>query len=75
MGILQTHAAAIFLVIVFILRRFRHSTLIYVCVFALIHFQEPFQIKNAQCTSVDGRPKHIEMCAFSSENALVWMRP
>ena len=33
------------------------------------------QIENAQHMSVEGRPKHTEMCAFSSENALVWMRP
>ena len=46
MGIPQTHAPAIFLIIVFILRRFRQSTLIrYVCVFVLIHFQEPFKSK------------------------------
>ena len=25
--------------------------------------------------SVDGRPKHIEMYAFSNENALVWTGP
>ena len=29
--------------------------------------------ENAQRISVDGRPKRIEMYAFSMENALVWM--
>ena len=45
MRMLQTHAPAIFLVIVFILMRIRPSTQIrYECVFVLIHFQERFQI-------------------------------
>ena len=41
----QAHAPAIISVIVFILMRFRPSSLIqYVCVFVLIHFRERFQI-------------------------------
>ena len=45
MRMLQKNAPALFLVIVFILMRFRPSTLIqYVCVFVLIHLQERFQI-------------------------------
>ena len=63
---LQTHVPAIFPVIAFILTRFRPSTLVliqYVCVFILIRFQ------NAQCISVDRRPKRIEMYAFSNENS------
>ena len=47
MRMLQTHAPAIFFVIVFILMRIRPSTQIrsrYECVFVLIHFQERFQI-------------------------------
>ena len=47
MRMLQTHAPAIFLVIVFILMRIRPSTQIrsrYEGVFILIHFQERFQI-------------------------------
>ena len=28
--------------------------------------------ENAQRISVDGRPKRMEMCAFSNENAIVW---
>ena len=77
MGILQTHASAIFLVIVFILMRFRQSTLIRcVCVgFRFDPLSRALQIENAQRMSVDGRPKRIEMCAFSSESALVWMGP
>ena len=31
--------------------------------------------ENAQRISVDRRPKHIEMYAFSKENELVWTRP
>ena len=31
--------------------------------------------ENAQCFSVDRRPKRIEMYAFSNENALVWTGP
>ena len=30
--------------------------------------------ENAQRISVDGRPKRIEMYAFSQENAIVWTR-
>ncbi len=61
--------------------RFRVSTLIrYVCVFICIHFQQRFQIDAFSVNtlsvferiSVDGRPKRIEMYAFSNENALVW---
>ena len=49
MRMLQTHAPAIFSVIVFILMRFRPfrlpSTLIrYVCIFVVIHCEERFQI-------------------------------
>ena len=42
MRMLQTHASAIFSVVVFILMRF--GLIRYVCVFVLIHFQERFQI-------------------------------
>ena len=42
MRMLQTHASAIFSVVVFILMRFR--LIRYVCVFVLIHFQERLQI-------------------------------
>ena len=68
MGILQTHASAIFLVIVFILMRFRQSTLTQcVCVgFRFDPLSRALQIENAQRMSVDGRPKRIEMCAFQS---------
>ena len=68
-------------VIVFKSIRFRMSTLIrYVCVFICIHFQQRFQIDAFSVNtlsvferiSVDGRPKRIEMYAFSNENALVW---
>ena len=48
-----------------------HSTLItmtklirYVCVFVLIHLRCVFN-ENTQRISVDGRPKRIEMYAFS----------
>ena len=59
MRMLQTYAPVIFSVIVFILMRFRPSTLMrYVCVFD----------ENAQCITVDGRPKRIEMYAISNEN-------
>ena len=45
MSMLQTYASVVFSVVVFILMRFRPSTLIrYVCVFVLIHFQERLQI-------------------------------
>ncbi len=66
-------------VIVFKTIRFRVSTLIrYVCVFICIHFQQRFQIDAFSVNtlsvferiSVDGRPKRIEMYAFSNENAL-----
>ncbi len=68
-------------VIVFKSIRFRVSTLIrYACVFICIHFQQRFQIDAFSVNtlsvferiSVDGRPKRIEMYAFSIENALVW---
>ena len=71
-------------VIVFKSIRFRVSTLIrYVCVFICIHFQQRFQIDAFSVNtlsvferiSVDGRPKRIEMYAFSNENALVWTGP
>ena len=42
MRMLQTHASALFSVVVFILMRFR--LIRYVCVFVLIHFQERFHI-------------------------------
>ena len=35
-------------------------------------FNENAQIENAQLISVDGKPKRIEMYAFSNENALGW---
>ena len=66
-------------VIVFKSIRFRVSTLIrYICVFICIHFQQRFQIDAFSVNtlsvferiSVDGRPKRIEMYAFSNENAL-----
>ena len=45
MRMLQKNAPALLLVIVFILMRFRPSTLIqHVCVFVLIHLQQRFQI-------------------------------
>ncbi len=68
-------------VVVFKRIRFRVSTLVrYVCVFICIHFQQRFQIDAFSVNtlsvferiSVDGRPKRIEMYAFSNENALVW---
>ena len=71
-------------VIVFKSIRFRVSTLIrYVCVFICIHFQQRFQIDAFSVNtlsvferiSVDGRPKRIEMYAFSNENVLVWTGP
>ena len=76
MRILQTHAPAIFLVIIFILLRFRPSRLIrYVCVFVLIHFQKRFQIdESAQHISVDVRPKRIEMYAISNRRKRVSMQ-
>ena len=61
--------------IVFKSIRFRVSTLIrYVCVFICIHFQQCFQIDAFSVNtlsvferiSVDGRPKRIEMYAFSN---------
>ncbi len=64
-------------VIVFKSIRCRVSTLydIYVCVFICIHFQQRFQIDAFSVNtlsvferiSVDGRPKRIEMYAFSNE--------
>ena len=75
MGILQTRACDIFG------HRFHFAA------FSTVHpnticmrfrfdpLSRALQIENAQRMSVEGRPKHIEMCAFSSENALVWMRP
>ena len=53
------------------------------CVFICIHFQQRFQIDAFSVNtlsvferiSVDGRPKRIEMYAFSNENALVWTGP
>ena len=71
-------------VIVFNSTRFQVSTLIrYVCVCICIHFQQRFQIDAFSVNtlsvferiSVDGRPKRIEMYAFSNENALVWTGP
>ena len=52
-------------------------------VFICIHFQQRFQIDAFSVNtlsvferiSVDGRPKRIEMYAFSNENALVWTGP
>ena len=65
---LPTHAPVIFLVIIFILMRFRPSTLIrYMRIFILIHYQECFQINTflmitlSVLFSVDRRPKCIEM--------------
>ena len=62
-----------FMVIIFILLRFRPSRLIrYVCVFVLIHFQKRFQIdESAQRISVDVRPKRIEMYAISNRRKRV----
>ena len=54
---------------------FRQSTLIrHVCVFVSRAFsnRRVFDV-NVRCISVDGRPKRIEMYAFSKENTLVWM--
>ena len=31
--------------------------------------------ENARRISVDGRPKGMEMCAFSNANAIVWTGP
>ena len=79
MGIIQTHAPAIFSIIVFILMRFRPFSTVHtntICMrFRFDPLSKALQIENAQRMSVDGRPKRIEMCAFLSENALVWMRP
>ena len=65
---LPTHAPAIFLVIIFILMRFRPSTPIrYVRIFILIHYQECFQINTFSMItlsvlfSVEKRPKCIEL--------------
>ena len=80
--VLQRHAPAIFSVIVFILMRLQPSTrtrydrmrfLFYSllrassnrCVF----------VENGQPVGVDGRPKCIEIYAFSNENVLDWTRP
>ena len=68
-----THAPAIFSVFVFILMRFRPSTITeYVRVFVLMHSQERFQIDafsiNAKRVGVDRRPKRIEIYAFSNFN-------
>ena len=60
MRMLQKNAPALLLVIVFILMRFRPSTLIqHVCVFVLIHLQQRFQIgyENTQRISTGERPK------------------
>ena len=38
-------------------------------------FIEKAQIGNAQVISVNGKPKRIEMYAFSNENASVWTGP
>ena len=66
-------------VIVFKSIRFQVFTLIrYVYVSICIHFQQRFQIDAFSVNtrvSVDGRPKRIEMYAFSNENALVWTEP
>ena len=71
-------------VIVFKSVRFQMSTLIrYVCVSICIHFQQRFQIDAFSVNtlsvferiSVDGRPKRINLYAFSNENALVWTGP
>ena len=71
-------------VIVFKSTRFQVSTLIrYVCVCICIHFQQRFQIDAFSVNtlsvferiSVDGRPKRINLYAFSNENALVWTGP
>ena len=70
--------------IVFKSVRFQMSTLIrYVCVSICIHFQQRFQIDAFSVNtlsvfkriSVDGRPKRINLYAFSNENALVWTGP
>ena len=71
-------------VIVFKRVRFQMSTLIrYVCVSICIHFQQRFQIDAFSVNtlsvferiSVDGRPKRINLYAFSNENVLVWTGP
>ena len=71
-------------VIVFKSLRFQVSTLIrYVYVFICIHFQQSFQfdafsvntLSVFERISVDGRPKRVEMYAFSNENPLVWTGP
>ena len=71
-------------VIVFKSVRFQMSTLIrYVCVSICIHFQQRFQIDAFSVNtlsvferiSVDGRPKRINLYAFSNENGLMWTGP
>ena len=76
---LQTHAPAMISVIVFDMF-YRRSTLIMTtCMrFRFDPLSRAFSNRcvfdgNAQCISADGRPKRIEMYAFSKENALVWM--
>ena len=65
----------------FVLRSFPPSTLIwYACVFCFEPLSRTFSnlcgfYENAQCISVDERPKRIEMYAFSNEIALVWRGP
>ena len=62
--------------------RLRPSTLIrYVCISVLIHLvSKAFSNRcvfdeNAQRISADGRPKRVELYAFSNENALVCSGP
>ena len=71
-------------VIVFKSIRFQVSVLIrYVCVSICIHFQQRFlfgafsvnTLSVFERISVAGRPKRIEMYAFSNENAQVWTGP
>ena len=70
----QTRAPAKFSVIVFFLDAFSSvhpNTHIYAFSFS----NRCVCDENALRISADGRPKHIEMYAFSNENASVWTRP
>ena len=78
----QRYAPAIFSVMVFILMRFQPSTrtrydrmrvLFYSLLRAFLN--RCVFVENGQRISVDGKPKCIEMYAFSNENALDWTRP
>ena len=76
---LQTYAPVIFSVTVFILMRFRSFSTVYtdtICMrFRFDHLSRAFSSRcvfdvNAPRISVDGRPKRIEMYAFSKRKPI-----